>query len=475
MYIIIIYIYNNYIITIMEGQGDFVVGARVRVQGLVGAAEHNGKVGVITEGLQNERVGVTLDNGKGIKVKLVNLVMVPVSISDFITPAMVAQVASRPGQLVDLPNRQISNLDGVQRLVGLNELLVNNNNIVSLAGVVFPASLQALLLNENKIGNLDGVVFPDSLVILGLSVNKIASLAGVVFPDGLKQLHLARNQIVSLAGVEFPASLQELHLYGNEIADLKGAVFPRNLKYLNLNGNQITSLAGVAFPDGLKQLHLDRNHIDSLSNVKLPEGLQVFSLLENEIIKDCAHFKIPPGLVDIKISHASTNCASLSKRIVDFRNDIMRSFEGNPQAREDFRTKLQAASPGMFPEGQEGQEGLAEAMLERLQISASASRKCSSCGKEETTGIKFKKCGGCRTLYCSQECQTTDWPSHRLVCKQQEEKGKAAAAAAEAEGGNKSKTIRQRRQSKRNKMQRKYKYSRRRRNAKSKSKHSKRL
>jgi len=409
MYIIIIYIYNNYIITIMEGQGDFVVGARVRVQGLVGAAEHNGKVGVITEKLQNERVGVTLDNGKGIKVKLVNLVMVPVSISDFITLAMVAQVARAPRQLVDLPNRQISNLDGVQRLVGLHELLVNNNNIVSLAGV------------------------------------------------------------------EFPASLQELHLYGNEIADLNGAVFPRNLKYLNLNGNQITSLAGVAFPDGLKQLHLDRNRIDSLSNVKLPKGLQVFSLLDNEIIKDCAHFKIPPGLLDIKISHASTNCPSLSRRIVDFRNDIMRSFEGNPQARVDFRTKLQAASPGMFPEGQEGQEGLAEAMLERLQISASASRKCSSCGKEETTGIKFKKCGGCRTLYCSQECQTTDWPFHRLVCKQQEEKGKAAAAP-EAEGGNKSKTRRRRRQSKRNKMQpkTKYKYSRRRRPAKSR-KYSKRL
>jgi len=242
-----------------------------------------------------------------------------------------------------------------------------------------------------------------------------------------------------------------------------------------LNGNQITSLAGVAFPDGLKQLHLDRNRIDSLSNVKLPKGLQVFSLLDNEIIKDCAHFKIPPGLLDIKISHASTNCPSLSRRIVDFRNDIIRSFEGNPQARVDFRTKLQAVSPGMFPEGQEGQEGLAEAMLERLQISASASRKCSSCGKEETTGIKFKKCGGCRTLYCSQECQTTDWPFHRLVCKQQEEKGKAAAAP-EAEGGNKSKTRRRRRQSKRNKMQpkTKYKYSRRRRPAKLR-KYSKRL
>ena len=495
----------------MEGQGGFVLGARVRVQGLVGAPEHNGKVGVITEELQNERVGVSFKDGKGIKVKLVNLVMVPVPvpISNFINPRMVAQV--RAGQLlVDLPNHQISNLDGVQQLDGLNELRVNKNNIVSLAGVIFPATLKALLLNENKIGNLDGVAFPDSLVILGLSVNKIVSLARVKFPASLQKLHLASNRIGSLSEVEFPASLKELYLFDNQIANLKEAVFPLNLEILNLNGNQITSLAGVVFPnglkklhlarnridslvgvvfpDGLKQLYLDNNRIDSLSSVNLPEGLQVFSLLDNEIIKDCAHFKIPLGLLDIKISNASTNCAGLSKKIIRFQQGITTSLERNPQARDEFMTVFKATTPEIFTERREGRQELAhvtQLMLGRLHDSASASRKCSSCGKEET-GIKFKKCGGngCRTLYCSRKCQETEWPSHSLVCKgkQQEEEGKGAAVTKaegpeaegpEAEGGNKSKTRRQRRQSKRNNMQRKYKYSRLRRNAKSKSKSKK--
>jgi hypothetical protein len=496
----------------MEGQGDFVLGARVRVQGLVGAPEHNGKVGVITEELQNERVGVSFNDGKGIKVKLVNLVMVPVPISNFINPRMVAQVRSAPGKLlVDLPNHQISNLDGVQQLDGLKELRVNKNNIVSLAGVIFPVTLEALLLNENKIGNLDGVAFPDSLVLLGLSVNKIVSLARVEFPASLQKLYLASNRIGSLSEVEFPASLKELYLFDNQIANLKEAVFPRNLEILNLNGNQITSLAGVVFPDGLKKLHLarnridridspvgvvfpdglkqlylDDNRIDSLSNVNLPEGLQVFSLLDNEKIKDCTHFKIPPGLLDIKISNASTNCAGLSRKIVRFQQGIKTSLAGNSQARDELMTVLKDTTPEIFTEGREERQELAhvaQLMLGRLHDSASASRKCSSCGKEET-GIKFKKCGDCRTLYCSRECQKTDWPSHSLVCKgkQQEEEGKGAAVTKaegpeaegpEAEGGNKSKTRRQRRQSKRNNMQRKYKYSRLRRNAKSKSKSKK--
>ena len=147
----------------MEGQGDFVVGARVRVQGLVGAAEHNGKVGVITEELHNERVGVTLDDGKGIKVKPANLVMVPVSsmpisISKFINPALIANLAAEvaaargPGNKgsLDFSNRQISNLDGVERLVGLEVLHLDKNQIVSLDGVRFPDSLKTLNLTENK-------------------------------------------------------------------------------------------------------------------------------------------------------------------------------------------------------------------------------------------------------------------------------------------------------------------------------------
>ncbi|KAL3425173.1 hypothetical protein PVAG01_04454 [Phlyctema vagabunda] len=45
-------------------------------------------------------------------------------------------------------------------------------------------------------------------------------------------------------------------------------------------------------------------------------------------------------------------------------------------------------------------------------------RNCDRCGKVS----EVKLCGGCRTLaYCSKECQTLGWPSHKKQCKMSQE------------------------------------------------------
>jgi len=45
--------------------------------------------------------------------------------------------------------------------------------------------------------------------------------------------------------------------------------------------------------------------------------------------------------------------------------------------------------------------------------------RCKVCQKVEdpSSSIVLKNCGGCKQkLYCSRECQTSDWNSHKLVC-----------------------------------------------------------
>ena len=44
---------------------------------------------------------------------------------------------------------------------------------------------------------------------------------------------------------------------------------------------------------------------------------------------------------------------------------------------------------------------------------ANAKPVCNYCCQPST-----KKCAVCRTSYCSQECQTKDWATHKVVCKQ---------------------------------------------------------
>ena len=486
----------------MEG---FAVGARVKVQGLVGAPQHNGNFGVVTELLSDAgRVRVMLDNKSDISVKPANLVMVPVSsmpisISKFINPALIANLAAEvaaargPGNKgsLDFSNRQISNLDGVERLVGLEVLHLDKNQIVSLDGVRFPDSLKTLNLTENKITSLEGVIFPDRLETLVLSENPIVSfggvqfpnslkklycayipmvsLEGVVFPDGLEELHYTHNPITSLQGVVFPDSLQKLDLYDNQLVSLEGAVFPPNLQVLNLNGNKIVSIERAVFPDNLQKLTLNRNKIDTLTNARLPAQLKDFELLDNLPIKTCKNFKIPPGIIDFRISNASTNCGEITSKLLRSQDRKVETMLGDPQA---FRAHM-ANLGSRIPQGLTRED--ASRMLQIARASAETPKKCRHCGGEAALGKRLKTCAGCNSeSYCSVDCQQADWERHKPECKfRQQQKASSSAGASAAEGGNKSKTRRRqqrRRQSKRNKMQLKNKYSRRQRNAKSKSK-----
>jgi len=68
----------------------------------------------------------------------------------------------------------------------------------------------------------------------------------------------------------------------------------------------------------------------------------------------------------------------------------------------------------------------------RKQQPAAVKRECSSCGKSSG---RLRHCARCRNVsYCSKDCQTSDWPAHRKVCRRDsEEKPQGAAEAAAAD------------------------------------------
>jgi len=44
-------------------------------------------------------------------------------------------------------------------------------------------------------------------------------------------------------------------------------------------------------------------------------------------------------------------------------------------------------------------------------------RRCTNCAQAPPAGLKLSICGKCKsTLYCSRECQTADWASHKPAC-----------------------------------------------------------
>ena len=51
-------------------------------------------------------------------------------------------------------------------------------------------------------------------------------------------------------------------------------------------------------------------------------------------------------------------------------------------------------------------------------MSSFQQKACSKCGLHPAAGNQLRRCGSCLAVkYCSSVCQTKDWASHRLVCK----------------------------------------------------------
>jgi hypothetical protein len=54
-------------------------------------------------------------------------------------------------------------------------------------------------------------------------------------------------------------------------------------------------------------------------------------------------------------------------------------------------------------------------------------RVCHACGKLPPAGGTLNQCSGCKsTRYCSRECQTGDWRTHKAICKQLSQQTKGA-------------------------------------------------
>ena len=51
-------------------------------------------------------------------------------------------------------------------------------------------------------------------------------------------------------------------------------------------------------------------------------------------------------------------------------------------------------------------------------MSSFQQKTCVKCGRCPAADTQLRRCGSCLAVkYCSSVCQTEDWASHRLVCK----------------------------------------------------------
>ncbi len=208
---------------------------------------------------------------------------------------------------LDLSDRGISDLSGIEFIANLTSLDLSENNLKNIEPLKNLADLQNLLLYCNDIENTAPLGYLGKLEKLDLDENYISDLAPMKNCTRLKQLtvmgnditridiigsftnleilDLSENDIEVVNGVEKLASLKELYLNSNRISDVSLLGNLVNLEVLDVSENEISKINGLEKLKKLKALYLSSNKISELTLISSLTGLQLLDLAENSITK----------------------------------------------------------------------------------------------------------------------------------------------------------------------------------------------
>jgi Leucine-rich repeat (LRR) protein len=167
--------------------------------------------------------------------------------------------AANLGQL-NVGNKNIRNLAGIEGFTNLKDLNCSVNNLQSLPSNL-PRRLEILYCYANQLKSLPNTL-PNSLKYLLCHNNQLDTLPSTL-PPNLADLSCFNNQLRKLPD-NLPANLFLLHCFNNKLTDLPSTL-PSGLQYLYCDGNDIYCLPPVL--PNLFVLRLDNNKISCTPQV----------------------------------------------------------------------------------------------------------------------------------------------------------------------------------------------------------------
>ncbi|MGB0514232.1 MAG: leucine-rich repeat domain-containing protein, partial [Wenzhouxiangellaceae bacterium] len=143
--------------------------------------------------------------------------------------------------LLDCANQGISSLDGIEDLVALQTLMLNDNPLLDLAPLALLPNLVQLDLARTRIGRIDALQNLIHLRIVDVSGNAITRLTPLANLNQLEELYAANNQIAAIPDLS-ATSLSTLALDSNPLIDLSGLAAVDTLQSARLNATQVGDL-----------------------------------------------------------------------------------------------------------------------------------------------------------------------------------------------------------------------------------------
>jgi len=143
---------------------------------------------------------------------------------------------------IELPNKGIKQLAGMDCFVNLVKADFRGNLISDLTSVESITSLETLILDNNHISDLSGIEGNISLTHLSLNSNLVLDITPIENLKKLTFLDLGSNYVEDISSLQGLKNLRKLYLKDNKIKDISPLVDLNQLEFYKndfLQGNSI--------------------------------------------------------------------------------------------------------------------------------------------------------------------------------------------------------------------------------------------
>jgi hypothetical protein len=220
-----------------------------------------------------------------------------------------------------LNNNQIANLKGLENLHYLEHLILSGNKISKIGALASLSNLKTLIIDKNHLTGIEGLEHLQDLVVLYLNNNKIMSIEGLMELSNLNSLNLEKNRISKIQGLTNLKALKFLRLSFNSISKIEGIEALINLTNLYIHDNKIRKIEGLDTLTKLQLLNIEYNKISIIEGVDALEKLETLYLNHNFIRR------IPPlttlkSLTALGLDHNQLDHVEDLKHVVGMDTDV---------------------------------------------------------------------------------------------------------------------------------------------------------
>ena len=167
---------------------------------------------------------------------------------------------------LDLSNRNLTSLQGIEYFTNLQELNLSGNALVDSSPL---EKLQSLVTLNVGFNQFESVQFNlPKLEVLNIEENRLSSIEFVRSLESLVALNIRGNRVADLSPLEKSNQLHSLNIRGNQVKNLDVLKGKDQLMNLNARDNQLTSVEPILDLPLNERLYLEGNAIIDFQALK---------------------------------------------------------------------------------------------------------------------------------------------------------------------------------------------------------------